>query len=226
VHLADDDLNADRIGAALVRVLFSPARGASHDGLAHTLAALRARLAAVPAATRVLATVQHTGDALGLRHAAEVALHAASPASPKALLVRPAMAPQPPSASAELFHVTAFRDWTKPVSQLLRRACDSSGLRYRIGHEDLDPQVLRAVWAGLFQASRVVVDLTMLNPNAAWELAVAQALGRPVLILSRHGDLGRHLPHLCTTRVHAYGIDKTALRALAGLVGRFLRDGQ
>jgi len=230
VRIADDGLDAHRIGAALVRAIFGAARGGAasdDDSLGHTLATLRQRLAAVPAAARVLAGLSDTADALAVRHAVEVALRAAKV---KALLVTPAMAPPPwPSTDGErtapqLFHVTAFRTWSEPVSALLREECKRKGLVYRIGHEDLDPQILRAVWHGLVQADRVVVDLTVLNPNAALELAVAQALGRPLLVISRHGDLGTHLPHLRTLRMHAYDLGKSGREVLARLVRTFLHD--
>ena len=231
VRISDDGFDAHRIGAGLVRAIFGAARGgaaAADDGLAHTLAALRQRVAGVPAAARVLAGVSDTADALAVRHAVEVVLRAAKV---KALLVTPGMAPPPWSSadgertSPQVFHVTAFRTWSEPVSALLRQECERKGLVYRIGHEDLDPQILRAVWHGLVQADRVIVDLTVLNPNAVLELAVAQALGRPLLVISRHGDLGRHLPHLRTLRMHAYDTSKSGREVLARLVRQFLQDG-
>ena len=58
-----------------------------------------------------------------------------------------------------------------------------------IGYERLDPDILGAIWRDIGSASFVVADITNLNPNAALELAIAQAMGRPTLVLSRMANV-------------------------------------
>ena len=109
------------------------------------------------------------------------------------------------------------------VQQAVREACARAGVHYRIGHEDLDPAILRAVWAGLAQASFVLADLTTLNPNAVLELAIAQAMGKPTLIVSRHADTAQALPALAKLRIQTYDVDAAGLQALGRLLDRFMR---
>jgi hypothetical protein len=219
VRLKGDGDDVVRLAQAVVRAQFGAQRGAAGDGLAHTLNALRHHAGADARAASLLNAVVDTGDALRVQFAAQAVLE--RPGMAPAMLVCPAFAAQAPATAPTLFHVSGFRDWSLPVQQAVRAACVRAGLVYRIGHEDLDPAILRAVWAGLAQASFVVADLTTLNPNAVLELAIAQAMGRPTLIISRHADKAQALPALAKLRIHAYDIDAAGL-ALGRLLDRFL----
>jgi hypothetical protein len=119
--------------------------------------------------------------------------------------------------------VTAFREWAAPAEEVLRSACRSAGVEYAIGSGRIDPDIIGSIWDDLCRATHVVVDLTHLNPNAVFELAVAQVLGRPVLVISQDRRVHEHLPVLSRTRVHHYepGAGRGALTAV---VERFLRS--
>jgi hypothetical protein len=220
VRLRADGGDAARLAEAIVTALFGTQRGSPGDGLAHMLAALRAKAAHNAPALSLLKAVPDTGDALRVQFAAQATLELLR--APSSLLVCAAFPAQAAPAGRVLFHVSGFRDWSLPVQQAVRKACRRAGIDYRIGHEDLDPAILRAVWSGLAQASFVVADLTTLNPNAVLELAIAQAMGRPTLILSRHADTASALPALQKVRIHRYDIDAAGLRALGRLLDRFL----
>ena len=223
VRLRDDGADSLRLAQALVTAQFGTQRGNPGDGLPHTLAALRTLAAGHAPALSLLNAVTDTSDATRVQYAAQAALERLR--DPSALLVCPAFPAPPAAATRMLFHVSAFRDWSLPVQQAVRSACVRAGIDYRIGHEDLDPAILRAVWAGLAQSAFVVADLTTLNPNAVLELAIAQAMGRPSLILSRHADTTLHLPALQKLRIHTYDVDAAGLQALGRLLDRFLGGG-
>jgi hypothetical protein len=220
VQLRGDGGDAARLAEAIVTALFGAQRGGPGDGLAHTLATLRAKTAGHAPALSVLNAVADTGDALRVQFAAQTALERLR--APSSLLVSPAFPAHAAAAARQLFHVSGFRHWSLPVQQAVREACRRANVDYRIGHEDLDPAILRAVWAGLAQASFVVADLTTLNPNAVLELAIAQAMGRPTLILSRHADTAGALPALRKVRIHHYNVDAPGQRALGRLLDRFI----
>ena len=226
VRLQGNEDDAVRLAQAVVRAQFGAQRvtqrNVAGDGLAHTLNALRHHAGADAQAASLLSAVADCSDAMRVQFAAQAVLD--RPGIAPALLVCPAFAAQAPAAAATLFHVSGFRDWSLPVQQAVRAACERAGIHYRIGHEDLDPAILRAVWAGLAQASFVVADLTTLNPNAVLELAIAQAMGRPTLILSRHADTAQVLPALAKQRIHSYDVDAAGLQALGRLLDRFLSE--
>lgn len=220
----DESADVQAVAAALVRVCFGVQRAGGGDGLAHTFAALQVLSASSPRAQAALEQVRERWptDALALHHAGVVVLRALE--VPR-LLVQPAWpAPSLPQRQ-ELFHVTSFRPWAQPLEQLLRSACGAAELHYRIGHEDLDPSILRAIWEALGQARFVVADITLLNPNAVLELAIAQAMGKPLLVVSQHACVSRWLPPLDKVRVHSYRTDTHGLAALRRLVRRFVGLG-
>ena len=53
-------------------------------------------------------------------------------------------------------------------------------------------------------------------------LAIAQALGRPTLVVSQTPNLHEYLPPLAKVRIHTYTTDATGLRNLRAAVDRFL----
>lgn len=120
--------------------------------------------------------------------------------------------------------MTAFRPWSKPCEEAVREACSRADIKYLIGYEQLDPDILCAIWRDIASASLVVADLTNLNPNAVLELGIAQALGRPTLVLSQTPNLPAHLPALAKVRMHNYANDAAGRRNLARLLERYLHE--
>jgi hypothetical protein len=201
--------------------LYGTQRGALGSDLSDTVEELRARFGDAPEIAELMAPLQGTSDATLVRLTAAAILDKVD--ARHLMLALPALPPAyPPRDGARtLFHVTAFRDWARPCQDVVRAAC-SDDIEYRIGYEDLRPDILRAVWNDLCRASFVVADLTNLNPNAVLELGIAHALGRRTLVVSRSPDVPRHLPALANVRVHTYSTTPDGLGELARLVERFL----
>ena len=104
----------------------------------------------------------------------------------------------------QLFHVTAFRAWSKDTENTLKSVCKELDVDYRVGYDSLDPEIIPAIWKDLTASHFIVADITLLNPNACLELAVAMALGKPTLIIHQHEFIQRFFPPLLKTRTHAY----------------------
>lgn len=121
----------------------------------------------------------------------------------------------------QLFHVTAFRPWSKATEHTIRSVCGEMNLAYRVGYDSLDPEIMAAIWKDLTAADFVVADITLLNPNAVLELAVAMALGKPTLIIHQHEFIQRFFPPLQKTRTHHYDTDQ-APEHLRSLLKAFL----
>jgi hypothetical protein len=79
------------------------------------------------------------------------------------------------------FHVEAFDliEWTSPA---VKRGCEPH-FTYERGDTAPKLQIMDRIWEGIGRASLVAVDLTGLNPNVCLELAVAQVLGRRLILL-------------------------------------------
>ena len=71
----------------------------------------------------------------------------------------------------------------------------------------------------------MVADITNLNPNAVFELAVAHALGKPTLIITQNAAPHAYLPAIEKIRTHYY--DPLGDRkVLADLVEAFITSSQ
>ena len=139
------------------------------------------------------------------------------------LLIVPAFeGAYPQTGLPRLFHVTAFRTWSKVAEQQMRSVCERHGIEYVIGYERLDSDIMRAVWKDICRASLVVVDITNLNPNALLELGIAHALGRPVLIITQNQAPHAHLPVIQRLRTHSYAPQEPD--RLAVLLDRFVTE--
>lgn len=197
-------------------------RGARVGDLTATLAHLRTRFAGDAEAEAMLGRLGTSDDGTEVYLGAEALLE--RPRGRGAMLAWPAFPPIYPASTGprSLFHVTAFREWSQPCEGALRTVCRDADIEYRIGHEQIDPDILGLIWRDIAGATFVVADLTQLNPNAALELGIAHALGRPTLLVTQTPDLARHVPLLSKIRAHLYSTDAASLSALTRLVRRFV----
>jgi len=222
-YLAGNDEDAMRIIIGLQAALFGVQRGLRTAELDATVNRLRKYFAEDGRATSMIEALSGSRDAMNVQLVAESLLAHAH--GHRAMLALPAFSPLYPNPDARtLFHVTAFRRWSKPCEEAVREACSRAGIKYLIGYEQLDPDILGAIWRDIASASFVVADLTNLNPNAVLELGIAHALGRPTLVLSQTPNLPAHLPALAKVRTHAYATDSAGRLDLSGLLDRYLRE--
>jgi hypothetical protein len=223
VRLAGDDEDAMRVVLGVQAALLGVQRGLSNADLGATVDRLREYFVGDAKAVPLLEAMAGSRDAMQVQLGAEALFERA--AGRRAILALPAFAPVYPSADEPhtLFHVTAFRPWSKPCEEVVREACSGAGIKYVIGYEQLDPDILAAIWRDIAGASFVVADLTSLNPNAVLELSIAHALGRPTLVLTQTPNLPAHLPALAKVRTHNYATDAAGRLNLARLVERYLR---
>jgi hypothetical protein len=203
-------------------VLCGVQRGARVGDLTATQAHLRSRFAGDAEAEAMLDRLAASDDGTEVQLGAESLLE--RPRGRGAMLAWPAFPPIYPASTGprSLFHVTAFREWSQPCKEALRTVCRDADIEYRIGHEQIDPDILGLIWRDIAGATFVVADLTQLNPNAALELGIAHALGRPTLLVTQTPDLARHVPLLSKIRAHLYSTDAASLSALTRLVRRFV----
>lgn len=104
----------------------------------------------------------------------------------------------------KVFHVTAFRSWSRSTEEHIRATCQACGLDYLVGYEQIDPDILAAIWKDITRAHFVIADITLLNPNAVLELGMAMALGKPTLIIHQHAFIQKYFSPLSKIRTHTY----------------------
>jgi hypothetical protein len=202
VVLEDDGEDPARLVAALQAAFYGVQQEVKGSSVDATVDQVRRRHGAGLDADgqALLATID--GDATRARLVLQKVLDAAEP---RAMLALPAFAGRyPPAGPPRLFHVTAFRTWALVAGEELRAVCGRLGVEYRIGSGRIGADVIGDIWNDLCEATFVVADITNLNPNAVFELAVAHALGKPTLIITQNAAPHAYLPAIDRIRTHHY----------------------
>jgi hypothetical protein len=205
VFLEDDGGDVERIIAAIQTAIYGVQHGVVGDCLADTLAQASKLYSNYqdPQVRKLLAALTDVNDATRVRLALTAVTDRIEAENP--MLILPSFpGSYPLEGQRELFHITAFRDWSKDLQEEARMACERAGVIYRIGYERMTPDIIRIIWTDICRASFVIADITNLNPNAVLELAMAQAVGCPTLILTRNSQPHIYLPAIEKVRSHHY----------------------
>jgi hypothetical protein len=130
---------------------------------------------------------------------------------------------------ASCFIVMPFSQaWSADVHRILASACEAAGVRPVRGDDLFTPtDILEDIWQSINAADFVIADITGRNPNVLYELGIAHALAKPVLILSREAV---DIPiDLATRRVILYGQKPDAwredlARMMSGAIAKVVED--
>jgi hypothetical protein len=77
-------------------------------------------------------------------------------------------------------------EWSAAVNRLIRDACNSCGVQPMRGDDIFSPtDILDDIWQQIIVADFVIADLTDRNSNVFYELGMAHAVGKPVILLSQ-----------------------------------------
>jgi hypothetical protein len=126
-------------------------------------------------------------------------------------------------------------EWSNDVHRTLADACKAASVQPVRGDDLFTPtDILVDIWHSINGADFVIADITGRNANVLYELGIAHALAKPVLIVSRHaadipidlgtrrvivygqagadwnGDLGTKVSRAITEIVATYGLRSTA----------------
>ncbi|HYO13354.1 MAG TPA: hypothetical protein VE685_09195 [Thermoanaerobaculia bacterium] len=128
---------------------------------------------------------------------------------------------------ATCFIVMPFsREWSDAVQSLIRRSCETEGVSAIRGDDLFKPtDILDDIWQGIAGADFVIADITDRNPNVLYELGLAHAIAKPVVILSQ---LAEDIPvDLATRRVILYqraDLEQDQGAALLEKLGKTIRQ--
>ncbi|NOT55748.1 MAG: hypothetical protein HOP18_14200 [Deltaproteobacteria bacterium] len=115
-------------------------------------------------------------------------------------------------------------EWSDEVYRILASACKAAGVQALRGDDLFTPtDILDDIWQAINAADFVIADITGRNPNVLYELGLAHALAKPVLIVSRNAQ---DIPiDLSTRRVILYGHTEREWSAeLAGKAAKAITD--
>ncbi len=99
--------------------------------------------------------------------------------------------PRPPSGPPLLFVVMPFdpKLGLKPVFQVISGVGAARGLEVQRGDDVYSADVVMDnVWSSIYRARLVVADCTGRNTNVFYEIGLAHAAGRPVILLTQSID--------------------------------------
>jgi hypothetical protein len=156
--------------------------------------------------TRIRATLQSTGLGMYLDSLRDSAARLRQ----DVLFLGPERLYPPPKLPSEEDKVRCFivmpfsLEWSDDVHRALSSACKAMAVQPVRGDDVFTPtDILVDIWQSINGADFVIADITGRNPNVLYELGIAHALAKPVLIISRNAA---DIPiDLSTRRVILYG---------------------
>jgi len=75
--------------------------------------------------------------------------------------------------------------WSRNVKHAIKGAVVSQNLSFRIAEDELDRFVMKDVWKGICEARIIIADTSSANPNVAYEIGLADVLGKPIVLLAQ-----------------------------------------
>lgn len=89
-----------------------------------------------------------------------------------------------------VFILTPLSDVERKTSDVMKFACSELGLRaFRGDEENISGPILPSIVRAIVQARLVIANINGRNPNVMYELGIAQALGKEVIVVSkRYGE--------------------------------------
>lgn len=93
-------------------------------------------------------------------------------------------------ASADVFVLMPFRSDLKPIYEdHVKPVAATLGLSAKRADDFFSThEVMRDVWEGIYEARVIVADCTDRNPNVFYEIGLAHAIGRQVILITQNAD--------------------------------------
>ncbi len=79
--------------------------------------------------------------------------------------------------------------WSAGVEIIVRKVCAELGIEFTIAKQMDGRYVAQDIWKGITGATVVVADLTGANANVTYEIGLADAIGKEVLLLCQEKDV-------------------------------------
>ena len=212
---------ADQVDEALYAL---PVRAGAAGSLAATRAQAERLAGDNPLARVALDALRQAGNDPVAFHDALSGFNALlGPAAPTLLQTR-WPGDYPDLLAPRSFAVMPFRPAREPMYAAIAAAARAAGVEPVRGDEAAGQEIIASIWQELCRASFVTVDLSGFNLNVCLELGLADALGRPTLLVGEPGterQLAERLPGLAKRRCHTGTVDPSPTPAMQRVLEAF-----
>lgn len=123
------------------------------------------------------------------------------------------------------FIVIPFKEsWSDDVTYGIKSVCENLGIDAKRADDLFDTQqtITQDIIKGICQAELVIVDITVYNPNVFYELGIAEALGKDIILL--HQKDGQKIPSdISNKRYLSYGMFPTSFEKFKKDLGNIIK---
>lgn len=77
------------------------------------------------------------------------------------------------------------KSWSESVESLIKSVCEIAGLEFKIAKAMDGRFVAHDIWRGVTSSEVIIADLTDANPNVTYEVGLADAIGRRVVLIAQ-----------------------------------------
>lgn len=89
-----------------------------------------------------------------------------------------------------MFHHNAiFTGWSKGVETILKEVCELADFEFTIAKEMVGRFIPHDIWEGITGSAVMIADLTGANANVAYEVGLADVLGREVVLICQDAQV-------------------------------------
>ena len=81
------------------------------------------------------------------------------------------------------------QEWSKALEDILLDICKAAGMRLLIAKHMDGRFIPHDIWQGITAAAVIIADITNGNPNVAYEIGLADVLGKEVILLCQGDDV-------------------------------------
>jgi hypothetical protein len=75
------------------------------------------------------------------------------------------------------------QDWSEAVEAIIRETCQATGFEFSIAKEMDGRFIPHDIWEGITGSAIMIADLTGANANVAYEIGLADAIGRKIILI-------------------------------------------
>jgi signal transduction protein with GAF and PtsI domain len=102
------------------------------------------------------------------------------------MLVRPKWKARYPINKNRCFILMPYRQaWSDNIRLAIKNAVESRKLEFKIADESHERDIMPDVWKGICEARIVIADLSSANPNVAYEVGLADVVGKEMILLAQ-----------------------------------------
>jgi cell division protein FtsB len=78
--------------------------------------------------------------------------------------------------------------WSLAVYDAVKKAFTEYGWTCQRADEETGRNIMHDVWQGICQSGAIIADITFCNPNVMYELGLADAIGKRIILISQTAD--------------------------------------